>query len=111
MALANEPPLLLADEPTGELDDETGAEILELLNHLNVDLGTTIVVVTHDPAISTSVGRAIAIRDGLAGDGFSLLGVGIQRCSCWSADINTRRKLGEAWPSLLSPFRPRHRQL
>ncbi len=64
VALANEPPLLLADEPTGELDDETAAEILELLNHLNVDLGTTIVVVTHDPAISTSVGRAIAIRDG-----------------------------------------------
>ncbi len=58
VALANEPPLLLADEPTGELDDETGAEILELLNHLNVDMGTTIVVVTHDPAISTSVGRA-----------------------------------------------------
>jgi ABC-type lipoprotein export system ATPase subunit len=64
VALANEPPLLLADEPTGELDDETAAEILELLNDLNVDLGTTIVVVTHDPAISTSVGRAIAIRDG-----------------------------------------------
>jgi ABC-type lipoprotein export system ATPase subunit len=64
VALSNEPPLLLADEPTGELDDETGTEILELLNHLNVDLGTTIVVVTHDPAISTSVGRAIAIRDG-----------------------------------------------
>ena len=64
VALANEPPLLLADEPTGELDDETGAEILELLNHLNVDMGTTIIVVTHDPAISTSVGRAIAIRDG-----------------------------------------------
>ncbi|MCH7739390.1 MAG: ATP-binding cassette domain-containing protein [Chloroflexi bacterium] len=64
VALANEPPLLLADEPTGELDDETGAEILELLNHLNVDTGTTIVVVTHDPAISASVGRAIAIRDG-----------------------------------------------
>jgi ABC-type lipoprotein export system ATPase subunit len=64
VALSNEPPLLLADEPTGELDDETGTEILELLNHLNVDFGTTIVVVTHDPAISTSVGRAIAIRDG-----------------------------------------------
>ncbi len=64
VALANQPPLLLADEPTGELDDETGAEILELLNGLNVELGTTIIVVTHDPAISTSVGRAITIRDG-----------------------------------------------
>ncbi len=64
VGLANEPPLLLADEPTGELDVETGAEVLGLLNDLNRDLGTTIVIVTHDPAISTSVGRSIAIRDG-----------------------------------------------
>lgn len=64
VALANRPPLLLADEPTGELDDETGAEVLELLNRVNQELGTTIVVVTHDPAIASSVERAIAIRDG-----------------------------------------------
>lgn len=64
VALANRPPLLLADEPTGELDDETASEVLSLLNNVNRELGTTIVIVTHDPAISTSVGRAIAIRDG-----------------------------------------------
>ncbi len=64
VALANRPPLLLADEPTGELDEETAAEVLQLLNDVNQELGTTIVIVTHDPAISTSVGRAIAIRDG-----------------------------------------------
>ena len=64
VALANRPPLLLADEPTGELDDETASEVLTLLNNVNAELGTTIVIVTHDPAISTSVGRAIAIRDG-----------------------------------------------
>jgi putative ABC transport system ATP-binding protein len=64
VALANKPPLLLADEPTGELDDETASEVLTLLNNVNAELGTTIVIVTHDPAISTSVGRAIAIRDG-----------------------------------------------
>ncbi|MEX0762093.1 MAG: ABC transporter ATP-binding protein [Dehalococcoidia bacterium] len=64
VALANRPPLLLADEPTGELDDETGAAVLSLLNDVSGELGTTIIVVTHDPAISTSVGRAVAIRDG-----------------------------------------------
>lgn len=64
VALANRPPLLLADEPTGELDDETGAEVLTLLNQVNRDLGTSIIIVTHDPAIATSVERAIAIRDG-----------------------------------------------
>ena len=64
VGLSNQPPLLLADEPTGELDDETGVEVLELLNKVNVDLGTTIIIVTHDPAIATSVGRAVAIMDG-----------------------------------------------
>lgn len=64
VALANKPPLLLADEPTGELDDETGAAVLDLMNDVNRELGTTIVIVTHDPAIATSVGRAVAIRDG-----------------------------------------------
>ncbi len=64
VALANKPPLLLADEPTGELDDETGAAVLKLMNNVNRELGTTTVIVTHDPAIATSVGRAIAIRDG-----------------------------------------------
>ena len=64
VGLSNQPPLLLADEPTGELDDETGDEVLELLNRVNIDLGATIIIVTHDPAIATSVGRAITIRDG-----------------------------------------------
>ena len=64
VGLSNQPPLLLADEPTGELDDQTGQEVLDLLNKVNQDLGTTIVIVTHDPAIATSVGRAVAIKDG-----------------------------------------------
>ncbi len=64
VGLSNKPPLLLADEPTGELDDQTGKEVLELLNKVTQDLGTTILIVTHDPAIATSVQRAIAIRDG-----------------------------------------------
>ena len=64
VGLSNQPPLLLADELTGELDDETGEEMLELLNTVNTDIGTTVIIVTHDPAIATSVGRAIAIKDG-----------------------------------------------
>ena len=64
IGLSNQPPLLLADEPTGKLDDQPGHEILELLNKVNQDLDTTIVIVTHDPAIATSVGRAVAIKDG-----------------------------------------------
>ena len=63
-AVAGQPSILLADEPTGELDDLTGEEVLQLLNTVNQDLGTTIVIVTHDPAIATSVGRAVAIKDG-----------------------------------------------
>ena len=64
VALANQPPLLLADEPTGELDNETGTRVLDLLNTVCRDLGTTIVIVTHDAAVSHSVGRAVSIRDG-----------------------------------------------
>ena len=64
VALANHPPLLLADEPTGELDDTTASEILDLFGSVNSELGTTIVVVTHDRDIAYKVGRVVLIRDG-----------------------------------------------
>ena len=64
IALANHPPLLLADEPTGELDDATAAEILDLFGLVNQELGTTIVIVTHDPDIAYKVARVVMIRDG-----------------------------------------------
>ena len=64
VALANEPPLLLADEPTGELDDATAAEILDLFGTVNRELGTTVLIVTHDPDIAYKVGRVVLIRDG-----------------------------------------------
>jgi ABC-type lipoprotein export system ATPase subunit len=64
VALANEPEVLLADEPTGELDSETAAEIFELLRRLNRETGVTIVVATHDPLVSGQVRRTVAIRDG-----------------------------------------------
>ncbi|MBX5450381.1 ABC transporter ATP-binding protein [Thermogemmatispora sp.] len=64
VALANQPQVLLADEPTGELDTQTAAEILQLLRRLNQELGLTIVLVTHDPTLAANVDRVIAIRDG-----------------------------------------------
>ena len=64
MALANEPPLLLADEPTGELDSATAAEALSLLRSLNAELGLTTIVVTHDPHVAEAMDRSVAIRDG-----------------------------------------------
>lgn len=64
IALANNPPLLLADEPTGELDDNTAAEILDLFGTINQEMGTTILIVTHDPDIAYKVGRVVMIRDG-----------------------------------------------
>ena len=64
VALANHPPLLLADEPTGELDDATAGEILDLFGTVNSELNTTIVIVTHDPDIAYKVGRVVLVRDG-----------------------------------------------
>ena len=64
VALANRPPLLLADEPTGEMDDATAAEILDLFGTVNREMGTTILIVTHDPDIAYKVGRVVMIRDG-----------------------------------------------
>ncbi len=64
VALANHPPLLLADEPTGELDNATASEILDLFNSVNVEMSTTIMIVTHDPDIAYKVGRVVLIRDG-----------------------------------------------
>jgi len=64
IALANKPRLLLADEPTGELDTATAQTIYDLLRDLNKRLGLTIVIVSHDPGIARHVDRVVAVRDG-----------------------------------------------
>jgi ABC-type lipoprotein export system ATPase subunit len=64
VALANQPQVLLADEPTGELDSESAQEVFAALRTANRELGTTVVIVTHDAAVSGQVARTVAIRDG-----------------------------------------------
>jgi ABC-type lipoprotein export system ATPase subunit len=64
VALANQPRVLLADEPTGELDSTTAAEVFAALRTVHAELGVTVLIVTHDAAISAHVPRTIAIRDG-----------------------------------------------
>ncbi|MEG3594586.1 MAG: ABC transporter ATP-binding protein [Chloroflexota bacterium] len=64
ISLANNPPLLLADEPTGELDDATAAEVMKVFDSINQELNTTIMIVSHDQDIAYKVDRVVLIRDG-----------------------------------------------
>ena len=66
-ALANEPRVLLADEPTGNLDSETGGEIVELLRSFTQERSQTVVLVTHDPGIAAQAPRVVRMRDGRTG--------------------------------------------
>ena len=63
-ALVNDPAIIMADEPTGNLDSKSGDEIMTLLKNLNKDRGTTLIIVTHDPEIAELTDRVISIRDG-----------------------------------------------
>jgi putative ABC transport system ATP-binding protein len=63
-AFSNRPRILFADEPTGNLDARTGHVIVELMGELNRDLGTTLVLVTHDPDLASRAGRTIRLADG-----------------------------------------------
>ena len=64
-ALVNKPAIIMADEPTGNLDSKVGGEIMALLLDLNKESGTTLIIVTHDPTIAEQTQRVIRLRDGL----------------------------------------------
>jgi ABC-type lipoprotein export system ATPase subunit len=67
-ALANDPAIILADEPTGSLDTQSGTEIIDLLEAINHDQGTTILIVTHDPKVARRTRRILTMRDGKIAD-------------------------------------------
>jgi len=64
-ALVNDPAIIMADEPTGNLDSKVGQEIMDLLLNMNRQVGTTLIIVTHDPKIAAQAQRIIRVRDGV----------------------------------------------
>jgi putative ABC transport system ATP-binding protein len=67
-AIVNEPAIIMADEPTGNLDSKVGKEIVQLLLNLNKERGTTLIIVTHDPIIAAQTQRIVKLRDGVVED-------------------------------------------
>jgi ABC-type lipoprotein export system ATPase subunit len=67
-ALANDPAIILADEPTGSLDTQSGTEVMDLLDAINRDQGTTILIVTHDPKVARRTRRILTMHDGKIAD-------------------------------------------
>ncbi len=80
-ALFGEPAVLLADEPTGNLDSKTGQEILELLKNAQTDLGQTVVMVTHDPRAAAFADEVILLQDGRIADRHEVTGGGEERAA------------------------------
>jgi putative ABC transport system ATP-binding protein len=96
-ALSNDPALVLADEPTGNLDSKTSAEIMELLYELHRG-GTTIVLITHDPEIAAAAPRRVMLRDGLVESDVRDAGGSIALASLASASAANASALAAAEP-------------
>ena len=90
-ALANNPKLILADEPTGALDSQSGQELLDLLNELNRSEGTTIAVVTHDPRVAQATQRIIRMSDGRIIEDHRVSTRWKRICACWPSAGWARR--------------------
>lgn len=71
-ALVNNPTIILADEPTGNLDSQSGAEILKIFTQLNREQGLTVILVTHDPEVAARAQRTIHVKDGKIQEGYRL---------------------------------------
>jgi putative ABC transport system ATP-binding protein len=67
-AIVNRPAIIMADEPTGNLDSKVGREIMHLLLNLNQEIGTTLIIITHDPTIADQTQRIIKLVDGVVED-------------------------------------------
>jgi putative ABC transport system ATP-binding protein len=74
-ALVNNPAIIMADEPTGNLDSKVGKEIMNLLLNLNKERGTTLIIVTHDPKIAEQTQRVIRLRDGELDPDYDITGI------------------------------------
>ena len=64
-AMANDPAIILADEPTGALDSKTGRLVMDLFHQLNREQGKTIILITHNPELAAETGRVLTMRDGM----------------------------------------------
>ena len=102
-ALVNRPSILLADEPTGNLDSTNSAEIMDVLTNLNRQQGITVIVVTHDPDVAAYADRIVTFRDGVIISDTRKERTGAQRGSCAKQRLRRRAKLqaasmlDEAW--------------
>lgn len=95
-ALVNEPLVILGDEPTGNLDSTSSAEVIDMMREINLTTGTTFILVTHDPDVAEACDRVIYMRDGLVTHDEAPAGMWGSMVCCPSADEITEREVAYA---------------